>query len=288
MTVLDQDTRKGIYSLLKKKTSVEDVNEIRRLSYEWKNGSFCDEGQTLERIYDSFLDIDRPLRGNGGELAGRPSRGNEDTVLEVMYRLSSHYINSHNGVSEVYRGVNTYDGMIEAVLDALNPERNSTNLDLTKLSNFTLDRGTADYHGLVVVRVDLEPKQAAIAADFFLPYSETDHTEIPAADEISKNEGEIRLIGDTVPDITTSKITVKDGRKPISLLFDPANQNTIEEHDYAAGIIKKVADENEVIPDAAIDAVESWFFNYFQKDPNKALNIKAQVEQVLDRSIHLH
>lgn len=285
--VLDRPHRETIYSELTTRLPAEDVDSVRRLSYSWKNGSYCDEGQTLEAIFNEALHIDRPLRGNDGELSGRVPQGEEITIASVLYDLSQSYLQHHHEDSVAYRGIYTYDGLVEAVLEVLDPEKSGTTIDTTKLSNFTLDRETADHHGNVIVAVDLEPAQVAFAADFYVPHSETDPDQIPAADQITKNEAELRMIGDRLPTIPIEDVSVADVRTPVTTLFDPTASNSIEEHEYAAGIIRTIAEANKTLPELAKDDVEEWFYQYFQADPGEGLELKDKVERVLDRSIDI-
>lgn len=277
--ILSEPTRERLQTEMLDAFSERDVSSVVRLSHSWKEGSYSDDGQTYERIFDAYLETSSPLRN--GKLNGRAPEGEEAAVMGCWYELSQSFL-TENGHGELvmYRGIHTYDGLVEALTSVFDSTSSTTPLTFTKVANFTTDRGTADYYGTSVITQLVSPSEVAFAADFLLPYTDD-------SGRVEKAEAEIRMIGEEVDEVDTADIYLPNSARTVLEAFADPTGNSPAEYDRTAGYIRLLADNDvEISERSSADLIGNWFDHYTRHAPLKALSLRADVESVIGRSLH--
>lgn len=276
--ILSKTEREKIKKELKKKYSKDDFLDVKSLSFSWKEESYSDDGQTLERIFDSYCETCLPIRN--GNLDGRPPKGDEVKIIGCWHEISKKYLSENISDAFIaYRGIGTYDGLVESLLDVFDTDQFTTTLSFTKISNFTLDKSTADFYGTAVVKSEIAAEDVAFAADFLLPYLAQDG-------HIEKTEAELRVIGERIQTVSTDNIRLPNSDKSIYKTFDQPAQNSLTQHDHAAGLIEILSEYDEEISDTeSVDAIRNWYHHYAKEVPTEALSLKEDVESVINQPV---
>jgi hypothetical protein len=274
--ILDESHRETIKTVLSSRFSEELVQSFSDISLEWKESSYSFSGKTLERIFACRFDIDCEIRN--GALDSRDPIEHEPVLASIYNQLASEYIDSvFEGSTLSYRGISTYDGLVQAAGQAW--ENKEIELEVSKLCNFTLDKGTAEYHGTVLVEKETNAEDVAMAADFFLPYIDNG--------EVRKNEAEVRLFGDEASDVGSTKILLPESGRSLTDAVLKSENNSSHDHDCVAGIIHQFSKNSETVPEDIRDEILSWYYDYFESNPKDALGLKADLEEALGKGLQI-
>lgn len=252
------------------------VESFREISHSWKDGSYCDDGQTLEHIYKEAFDVEAPLRN--GKLDGRSPCDGEPTVAEALKKVSEAYLNTHYGTRlRLYRGIRTHDGLCEVVSELLQDGVSSAALDLTVLSNFTTEKAIADHYGKLVVKTEVDLDQVAFAADPILP--------VENGDSLDDHDAEIRVFGDPKVRVRSDELLLPEfTRSLIDAVESPAS-NSSDHHDIVAGVVEKLAEESVQLGPDASESILDWHRALAEVLPMRAVTLRDDVAEVLHDSV---
>lgn len=250
----------------------EATDQFYDLSYSWKDGSYCDDAQTLERVYDEAFDVDAPVRN--GELDGRAPQRGETVVAEVLHEVTQLWLTRHHGDSlQLYRGIRTHDGLCEAVAAILDTQEAAPKLELTVLSNFTLDRRIADYYGTLVIKTVVEPDRVALAADSLLPAE--------GADGIADHEAEMRVFGSSPERVRADNLLLSKSDRSLMDSVTKPKRNSPDEHDVVAGVVNLIADNAVRLSQEASERLTEWYEVFLKRSPEAALALRDDLAAVL-------
>ena len=264
--ILHRSERERFREALKSNFSEAAVTDFVDLSYDWKEGSYSDAGQTLERIFDQALDIDCNERN--GSLNGREPRENEVDIAKHYYLLSSEYLQDHFGEEiSIYRGIGHEVAQIAVeLLDNYGQEEHE--LILSKLDNFSTDRLTAEEYGLLIIACEAEISSVALAADYVIPYKRESI--------MTKSEAELRIRGDHVRTVESDRITPPDIDSSLEGLLEEPLDLSINEHDVVARVIEKIyeSDNYSLNTTEGKQIVTNWYSSYAKASPENALSLR--------------
>lgn len=254
----------------------DGVESFCEISHSWKDGSYCDDGQTLERIYKEPFDVDADLRN--GDLDGRSPRDGEPAVAEALKMVSEAYLDTHRDTPvQLYRGINTYDGLCEAVSELLQAGGTGVELDLTVLSNFTTEKPIADHYGTLVVETEVNLSQVALAADSLLPVED--------ADGLDSHDAEVRVFGTPKIRVRSDGLLLPGFTRSVIDAIESPESNSPDHHDIVAGVVTKLAEKSVQLGPDASESVVDWYEVFTGVSPMEAIALREDVDEVLHGSV---
>lgn len=255
-SVLSERQRTRIVDGLRDRYSNAAVDAVLGTFWDWKLTSYANHARTHERLFRCALDIDSNERN--GDLLCRAPRGEEGSVAMELHELTRSFATQHFPRRvPVYRGLDV--SVPQLVSDLLNEPQKEWH-DMANppvLVNFTTDEVIARSYGFLVVRTDVPRDAIGLASDFVLPYVRNG--------QVSKRDAELRIRGDRLPAIHTSRITVPSTGRAVVDAFHTPQELTDAEHEDLFDVVMRIdrrGDAGEVTSDRGRRLLLRWLRAY--------------------------
>lgn len=271
--VLSASQRRDLRQWLESQFNPRDINTVERLITDWKDDSYCDDAQTLEKIFKQALSINEPLRN--GSLSGRNPRGDEPDIAEALSQVTTAFLDRlvSNEEITIFRGVG--HERAELAREVFENHGHPTlSVDTNALSNYSPSPDVAEYFGSVVLEQQVRLDKVALAADCLYPYQASSGT-------LGKCHGELRVSGDAVSSVPNPQIWPEGFNRALVDLIRNPQQNSVSEHEVVAGLVEDMADEGLTLSTPpARRTVKTWYKHYLKDKPSQAFNLHSEINVI--------